>query len=389
MATPAEPKAVPSEPAAIPDDEDFGFECHVCRTRLYARPRQVGQHVVCPDCYTQVLVPPPKPRAKKPSVTDGLGADFKLSEPDDAPPGAAGGSPGAAPSTQAHGRVAADEWGTVPDSRPRGNLLTENARAIMAKAEAELKELEAAQPKPPPEGPSFTAFLSFLWDPRAAIRWIILTLLGHAVAALSYGVASLINGGPIAQFEALALGVVLLAILIAWVLTTSICCLAVVQDTANGYDKIEHWPGAGFTEWALDVFFVLSSSFAAFMPAAFLALINPWLSLPAWLAGLAAFPLFLLSTLESGSRVMIYSRVIWRTWRTGWLLWRRFYLQSSGVILIVFFALSWLAWGGFFLQALGSALLVASLFVYFRLLGTLAGKLAELPPPDEPEPEGE
>ena len=70
-------------------------------------------------------------------------------------------------------------------------------------------------------------------------------------------------------------------------------------------------------------------------------------------------------------------------------LWRRFFLQSSGVVLIALVASACLARGGFILRALGSASWVASLFVYFRLLGTLARKLAELPPPDETEPESE
>ncbi|MCY2992592.1 MAG: hypothetical protein NTY19_32630 [Planctomycetota bacterium] len=380
---------VPPKPATAPDDEDFGFECHVCKTRLYARPRQVGKHVVCPDCYTQVLVPPPKPHARKPRATAGQDADFKLSELDKLPPDLATGLPASAASSQPHNQAASKGQPSVSDSRPRGNVLTENARAILAKAEAELKELEESQPQPPPEWPSVTVFLSFLWEPGAAIRWIILTLVGYAVVALSYGVAALSSGGPIAQFEAMALGVVLLTLVIVWVLTSSICCLAVVQDTANGYDKIEHWPGIGITEWVLDAFFVLASSFAAFMPAAFLASISPWLSLPAWLAGLAVFPFFLLSTLETGSRVMIYSPLIWRTWRMARPLWRRFFLQSSGVILVALGALACLAWGGFIFRALGSASLIASLFVYFRLLGTLARKLAELPPPDETEPEGE
>ncbi len=379
----------PPEQATAPDDEDFGFECHVCKTRLYARPRQVGKHVVCPDCYTQVLVPPPKPHAKKPRVTDGQEADFKLSEPDKLPPDPATGLLASAAASQPHNRAASKSQTSVSDSRPRGNVLTENARAILAKAEAELKELEESQPKPPSEWPSVTVFLSFLWEPGAAIRWIILTLVGYAVVALSYRVVSMAGGGPMEQFGAMALGVVLLTLVIVWVLTSSICCLAVVQDTANGYDKIEHWPGIGITEWVLDAFFVLASSFAAFMPAAFLASISPWLSLPAWLAGLAAFPFFLLSTLETGSRVMIYSPLIWRTWRMARPLWRSFFLQSSGVILVALGALACLAWGGFIFRALGSASLVTSLFVYFRLLGTLARKLAELPPPDETEPEGE
>jgi hypothetical protein len=42
-----------TEPAYIP------VICHVCHTRMYGAAEQIGQAMVCPDCGTATVVPPP------------------------------------------------------------------------------------------------------------------------------------------------------------------------------------------------------------------------------------------------------------------------------------------------------------------------------------------
>ena len=70
---PARPADVPvakPPPPAIRPPQEFGFECWLCRSRLYARPEQIGQEVTCPDCHSKNAVKTPKAQAKPPAAAD-------------------------------------------------------------------------------------------------------------------------------------------------------------------------------------------------------------------------------------------------------------------------------------------------------------------------------
>ena len=76
----------PAPRVGIPlDNDEFGFDCRVCGTRLHVRRSQIGETVKCPDCHTPLVVKAP-PIRKQAQPTDYEEAElFKLSEPIELP----------------------------------------------------------------------------------------------------------------------------------------------------------------------------------------------------------------------------------------------------------------------------------------------------------------
>jgi hypothetical protein len=164
-----------------------------------------------------------------------------------------------------------------------------------------------------------------------------------------------------------------------WMMLVSVSGLAVLQDTSNGYDKIEQWPGLNVIEWMLEAFYVINCVLASFVPGFLLGrLLLPGIYGP--LLGLAtlaaAFPVFLLSALDAGSRIALYSATIWPSVRRAWPLWQMFYLLSAGLALGAVVAFQIMYSDSLILNLIGSAALMGVVLLYFRLLGKLAGALS-------------
>ena len=81
-----QPSPTPSdEAAAEPEPEHVGFECHLCQTRMYARVKDVGKKMKCPDCHSLTVIPPPPPPKKKNIPAALEGEQYELWEPDASP----------------------------------------------------------------------------------------------------------------------------------------------------------------------------------------------------------------------------------------------------------------------------------------------------------------
>jgi hypothetical protein len=182
-------------------------------------------------------------------------------------------------------------------------------------------------------------------------------------------------------------------------LLTAMFCFTIVQDTANGQDKIESWPESSMFSWFESATFFGAAVFLAGLPGALLsgalsALgVSFWISF--WISPLillisliVLFPPILISMLESGSVMEPMSAAMLRSFSPL----RKFWLQLFGWSLAIgFFGLvvfnvtfSWV-----WLMLPGSAILTALPFVYFRLLGRMAmmyrDYIAAITP-DEEEP---
>ncbi|GEM_PF-982492 len=373
------PVAEPPPPTAA-SPQEFGFECRLCRTRLYARPEQIGQEVTCPDCHSKNKVKPPKPQTKTPVLVEDDDDGLQLSEPVERLSTVYVSAAGI-------GDAASDGPATGP-ARPGGHqdVIADQARQVLAKAAAEVEEVERATPRLP-DRPFVTGLVSFLFDVDAVLRWLMLTLMLHADVALLKWIIKLSSGPGIAQMGALlmTLGASLLGL--AMVAIASACFLAILQDTANGYDKPEHWPGIELTDWMLDAFYVVNGLLAAALPGLFLGGTLMCLGgkvLSAVYGGaistLALFPVFLISMVTEGSCFAIASPAVWGTLQTSRHWWGKFYLISAGLGLALLVLARWMASGGFFLTGLGAAAAVAVMMVYFRLLGRLAWCLSEQKP---------
>ncbi len=256
----------------------------------------------------------------------------------------------------------------------------------MAKAQAEVEEVERARPRLP-DRPFVAGVTTFLFDSDAVLRWLILALMLHANVCLFQWIIKLSASPGAGQLFALLMILFATLLALAFVAIASACFLAITQDTANGYDKLEHWPGAQVTDWMMDVFYVVNGLLAAALPGLFLGGATMCLGgkvmsavYGGTISAIALFPIFLISMATEGSCFAIASPTIWSTLRTARHRWGQFYLLSAGLGVALLVLARWMAGGGFFLTGLCAAAAVAVMMIYFRLLGRLAWCLAEQKP---------
>ena len=75
--------------------------------------------------------------------------------------------------------------------------LSQQASKALAKAEAEVEEVERTKPRLP-DRPFVTGLVSFLHDSNAVLRWLMLTLMLHADVALFRWIIELSAGSGVA-----------------------------------------------------------------------------------------------------------------------------------------------------------------------------------------------
>jgi hypothetical protein len=395
---PVPPPATPSrEPAQIADalaetpartTEEFGIECGLCGTRLYATPDKIGRHLTCPDCHSDVLVKPPKIRSKptaSPPDEDETGDTFTLSEPVQRPQTTCltntSWEATSEETTEAEASPSAD--GAGPRASSLGGVMAAQARQFLAKAKAELEDRERGRVKLP-ERPFATGVISFLFDPHAAVRWLALTLMLQVLVTLLKYVILLGSSASILQMAAMMLSMVAALFGLAFVFTAAACFLAILQDTANGHDKIEQWPGVNFLDWMMDGFYVVNGLFAAAVPGVLIGQIPACAGAPSFfpvlggtLSFVALFPVLVLSMCDQQSPLSIASPAVWRSLLEARPLWTKFYLISSGMTFAALLALGVMVVSPFLVSALVGAFVIAVAMVYFRLLGRLACCLGE------------
>jgi hypothetical protein len=372
----------------------FRMDCPACGARMKVPPGQVGQKCRCPRCDAEVLVParsristfaedekPPKPPAPVAEEDE----EFRLSElVDRLPP--AYGSP-----LDVRGRdsLPAATPPREPPPRPatgrQRDLIGRQARQVFTQAQAEAEEVERAAPRLP-ERPHWQLLTAFLFDGDAAWRWLLLSLLLHVTTTLLVWIVELSGSPGIAQVGALGLTLAALPCGLAFVAVAAASCLAILQDTSNGFDKIDSWPGLPVADWIMDVFYVINALLAAVLPGLFLGSVWMCLGGNIWSAvwggassGIALFPLFLTSMAAEGSCFSVAAPAVWNTVWTQRRLWGRFYLLSAGLGVAVLLLAPMVARCGFLVRGICSALAVAAMMIYFRLLGALAWTIAARP----------
>lgn len=389
-----EPKAKPSRPQSNPQKPtktkaakpqparqaterlEFGVDCALCSTRIYATLDQVGKTLKCPDCHSKVLVRAPKKRPEPTQYQEREDEDdFGLSEPVERPPSDYAANATALPDSAETSTDTGPSQKEANRPMTPGTIMDDAARQTMAKAEAE----ERAKPVLPDQ-PFKTGMISFFFDPAAGVRWLLLTLMGHGFVASLFWTLALASGGAIQQFGAVFFTVVVVGLGLGFLLLSTACSVAIIQDTANGYEKIEQWPGANIGEWMWDGFYVTNSLLASATPG-----VAVWLLGLGWVnavfvgtaTAVALFPILVLSALEQSSPLGFASASIWKSLGERRGRWVKFYLLSVGLAVLALLASSLLPTSNFLLWGLAAAGLATIGMVYFRLVGRLAWCLSE------------
>lgn len=232
-------------------------------------------------------------------------------------------------------------------------------------------------PPPPPRWTFASGVFTFPFHRATVGAWGAMSVLLALVLAIGRTVWVLVFLG----MGAIVLSASLM-IALAWLFVlagghAAACFRLVVEETAAGAEVVEGWPTANFRDWAVEIAPPLVVVGASLLPGGAATYL---FELPGWEAtfvtAMVAFPLFYLSALESGSWLMPYSRMVWRS--TGLLAWAwaLFYGLTIGVGLLLAEAFAAAAERGMYLGLLaGGPLLAAYLLIYARLLGRLAWRI--------------
>jgi hypothetical protein len=234
-------------------------------------------------------------------------------------------------------------------------------------------QVVAADPLPPPPKIAFlSGVFTFPWYLQTLGVWGLISI-GLTVSVLGIVLCTwLVDAG-------LTLAARCFAMPIAWIVLlsagyTSGSLLAVVQGTSEGYDAIDDWPYGDWREWVWSLRYTALVLVPTLLVAAgvwcLTSFAGSWI--PAFAAGFFVYPILLLSALETGSPLALYSRPVLGSLRTLWWGWAIVYAES-GLLLAAWawYVIAEFPWAPFRTVAVAGPLLAAILLIYARLLGRL------------------
>jgi uncharacterized protein YbaR (Trm112 family) len=338
---------------SITSQKHFAVVCPLCHTRMSATEEQIGQTLTCPDCGRAVKVRPP-------------------------------------PASKPVRRWSEDDGVEIPIAATfqRPMIVVPLHESSVAEAKVKRSVINAPQlPRWPLVSGVFTfpAYGTVLpyWMGYGVWLGVLLWLLHFIVSMIV--VNSLILIAVVFLINAF---VVFFGL---WWLATSSVFLAVVQDTSEGLDRVENWPGSLIlgSEYRDPIFTLNAAGLAAAPGGALAAALGAagfgWPVVPLGVALL--FPLFLLSMMENDSPMMPISRPVWRGAKKARSAWLAFYVETTAVLGGAG-GIAWYAWRqGDLLNLVGAGIaVVAALFIYYRLLGRLAW-ITALQPDEESDDE--
>jgi len=225
----------------------------------------------------------------------------------------------------------------------------------------------------PPASPFITGVFTFPFYQSVLANWLAIS-----VALMATGLMSgftFIYGSQVGMMAIRALGpaVGMLAVL-CFSYVASIC-LVIIEETANGWDEIDHWPDVDWRAWFISLCYMGAIAIECALVGwivnlPFQLLLDTYI--PMTLVAFVLYPIGLLSALEVGSPWMPYSRPVILSLNRVWWAWVTFYLESAAVagvtVLITLGSTRAEYWSGI---AICSPVVGAALLIYARLLGRL------------------
>ncbi len=346
------PRKSPSDDEATSPPDEFRVQCPVCDTMIYASANELGRTKTCPDCYTEVLIkrPAPKPRRVNKVVEVEDDESFTLEDPADL---------------------------EVYHELVESSLATREQTML---EEAEARQRERKQKMPPlPDRPLIDGVFRMLFEPSTLIRWGLFTLFLFVIGSNIVWTVNNVSKGGIYWAYAIGLGIMSLFVIVLGGAFVTVSCLAVIQESAVGSDKVESWPDLNILEWMFDGFYVMFALFYSITPGMLLAPILGCAGAPSWFSAVVTgticffmFPIVQLSLLEGASLTTPFTTPVLETLRTQTRLWVQFYAIVGGIILIVLVGGLYVPVNSAILRLLVCIVWAGCLLFYYRLLGRLA-----------------
>ena len=403
---------------ALPESSDqITVICKVCGTRMSADVDLVGTKIVCPDCFTKNVIPPPdKKQLANPSADDDE-FEYKLAEGSDQP--ALESEPMVSLiCTTCHSLLHAPEkdigkkiqchdcdgWNVVPRPRktkrvnapaldPAENMgiaeaadtadqnRQDYAQRKLEEAHEELQRIEDEKPKMIDENTSLIGgVLFFPLYPNVIPVWAGLAVGMFFVGAMIETINFFMDSGGHSMILSAAIAALGGMATITLMGTFASKLLAVVEYTSSGQIDVEEFPQSDLMERAYALIIILNALALSFLPEIF----GGSLGIRGLLGGITAtfvFPVLLLSLLDSGSLWVPISGMVYGSIVKIPGKWVLFWLCSF-VVLVSALAIS------LFLGAMNNlliSLLVASivnafaLILYSRMLGWMAWHIGLIP----------
>lgn len=362
-------------PATSRDEPyDFSVACPLCGTRQDTVSEQIGRKLRCPDCHSTFVVREPTRSARRPRSSKPEPLDSELQLVDLIP------SAVAEPADDLPSSAAKDPWRSSAPNRSAAPTPNDVIQQTLRQATEEVEALEQQQSALPAK-PFATGVLRFLSYPGTIGRWLIMSLtLNVEWGAIQTAIATA-EGGPFEQFFSVLARVFasIFGVLFTCFLCTSL--VVIVQQSSQGRDVMEGWPGINVVEWFFESWPVLASLFVALAPGFAIGQMAYQLSGDFswfWWIGLGCgapsfalvFPILILSFLENSSP---YSRPIWRSLVEVPRYWCSFWLWSGGLVFVGgILGIMRMLSSSTVMSVMLAALLMLVVLIYFRLLGRLS-----------------
>ncbi|MGO8750145.1 MAG: hypothetical protein ACLQNE_29720 [Thermoguttaceae bacterium] len=375
-------------PESVVGQEYYAVRCPVCATRLHATPDQVGTTMVCPDCRKGFVVPPPPPPKAVRDVEPLQAYDLRppVERTYELGPAAEKEERGAGSKEQGAGsrEKRAGDKGRGAGGREQ---VSEEGPPRPEKKSGEKRRRRTIRKRSArptlPAHPFLSGVLSFPFYPNVWVCWLSWTCIASCVAYLLTVAVQLASAGsPVSLFFAMVIGIGAGVFGLLLFAAASAYLLAILQESAEGADRIENWPETALLDWIFQCLNIVIAMSLALMAGTVVDRLldhtGRHLVPGAVLGLLGVFPIALLSVLESGSPFLPISMPVLHSLRYAWRGWAVFYFQTvilvPGAIAASVFAL---VRGGLWAIVPAATLLVATCLIYFRLLGRLAWYCAE------------
>jgi hypothetical protein len=364
----------PPKPQVLTKDYEFGLTCPICRTWLNLTDKDIGTRVKCPDCFSEHEIREPAPGLRRAKSSPQQIDDDEIY---------LAAAPAAVEASKPHQSIANDLLKKAEADIPTGPTrpAVSEGSEVLQRAEEEQLEEEATDP-PLPASPFKDGLFKFLLDPNAIGRLVFLAgaffiLLG----AIQLAIVTTDEGG-IQQFMSVVMRMFAATFGIVFLAVACTSLQGILQDTSNGLDEIESWPDLNFLDWFGEMLFILSALFICVVPFVILAKLAGATAAGFWATVLGgssvtlifAFPVILLSLLETGSPINPFSPPILQSLRLALGAWLKFTLLAAivvaGAVGLVALRTSQPDYTA--LNGCIAAALTVLAAIYFRLLGRLA-----------------
>ncbi len=318
--------------------------CPQCATRMHFAPKHAGRQAQCPDCNTRVVIPQPKPGDRRRASRSLQQGQYDVGEITTDQP--------------ASELPAPKKWTERP--------LDETSKPASRK----------------PRWTFFSGVFLFPWRADVVLQWLYLSAGILVVGLLLAFIAGLYQqaedgskmGGIAMAFPAASL----IWVTILTVTYGGACSWSVLRDTSAGTDTIEEWPTADWQVWVYPLLYLLYlASLAAAIGYAVQWAANTPPGLSQAIAAVVLTPVLLLSTLETGHVLSVFSGPVLGSLLRSWRWWALYYLLNT--LLLVAAAAIVIgvndAGSPYLAGVIAAPLLSATWLIAARLLGRLAWRI--------------